>query len=588
MRTSGSTAQAGTIRAETLDSYLLVPYSWLRRCSMLPRVVLPFFPRTLTTVHGVDRVLGRYGLLIALILLPGVASAQSIFGYWGAFDFATYNAKQQFVANRFTCLAPGCTQLPPLGGGTGQVNSSDWGVGQAIVINNLANGEVVSWTVTPPGGSSISFFSLTWNGALGCFVDSDGYDWCVGGDYIIFIVVAIINSCEQTFSTQETGPWSISSYDGDRLLYTTPFVITRNPSSPLTVISPTDNQLFQLLQGSYNATGTVNFSAATNTGQPIGWTVYLHYQSSSNYPNPATDPAPLTFQGNTYSYSGYQSIGGQVQVWAQTTAADGSLLQDCLLCYVEGPETGPGGGSGGQTGGSGIPDPTITARLDQLYPASSSYKKYLNDNTATLNLMTGVAGAESSYHQFLTPAEGNSDLFSLYANFAIPAKWPNENPATSTVPRGKFIGLMQVPTTDPDAWDWTVNTQDGVNVFSGGSGDKVQTSVTYEGYIISGNRSLGLPAHINGNGSYLRSLHGGERENNALVLYGGYLYSCKNKQPCIVNSLYYIPQCPSPGVQVTNKQGNLVCQGGTWQWVVNNANQSAGIGYVTAVRGGRK
>jgi hypothetical protein len=236
-------------------------------------------------------------------------------------------------------------------------------------------------------------------------------------------------------------------------------------------------------------TDTVLFSAATNTGNSINWTASLHYQSSSNYPNPATDPTPLQFTGDSYDYPGYQSIGGQVNVIAKTTADDGSAIQDCVTFYVEGPETGGGGAGatgGSTTGGMGIPDSNITQQLDGLYPNTYSYKKYLinsNDGTATGNLMTGVAEHETNYHQFLTPAEGNSDLFNnLYATSQdqIVAKWPNENSATQTVPWGEYIGLMQVPTTDPDAWDWTVNTTDGVNVFSGGSAtvdDKVQDAV---------------------------------------------------------------------------------------------------------------
>lgn len=86
---------------------------------------------------------------------------------------------------------------------------------------------------------------------------------------------------------------------------------------------------------------------------------------------------------------------------------------------------------------------------------------------------------------------------------------------------------MQVPTTDSNAWDWTANTQYAVNLFSGGSSsDKVQTAVQFEGYLINGYQNsklkVSLPAHINGNGSYFSSLTGYDRENNALVLYGGF------------------------------------------------------------------
>jgi hypothetical protein len=144
-----------------------------------------------------------------------------------------------------------------------------------------------------------------------------------------------------------------------------------------------------VVNGNYNATDSIQFSAGTNTGNPVNWTVSLHYQSSGGYPDPATDPTPLTPQGNTYSYSGYQSIDGQGKAIAQTSAGDGSAIQDRVAFYVEGPE-------------SGIPDKTITGQPNTLYQHSKSHP---TDGTATPKLMTGVAERESSYHQFLYPNE---------------------------------------------------------------------------------------------------------------------------------------------------------------------------------------
>lgn len=513
-----------------------------------------------------ERVLLYLGLL--LIACATLATAQATFQYDAAYDFATSTAWTTFQNNLSGyCFSPTCSYLPAPGSGTGQVNSSDWYVGQAIWMRNLADGEVVSWKFTTPTGSLQTFATVTYYQASDCFVVSDFSEYCGTHDYLGLVVVGSINSCSQTFSLVETGNWSVSTYDGNTLLYTNQFQVSRNPAGMVGITAPTDNELFQLLQGNYNATDNITFSGGTNTGTPINWTVNIHYQSSGGYPNPATDPSPLTFQGTTYNYSGYQAMGGQVTAMAQITAVDGSTVGDCVKSYVEGPETG-------------IPNSTITARLDQLYPASPSYTKYLNDGTATPNLFTGVAMHESSYRQFAAPPS-DPDLFDLDANFSIAAKWPLESP---TNPSGQYIGLVQVPTTDPNAWDWTANTQSGVNIFSGGSSDKVQGAVTYEGDIINGYKSktTTLPAHINGDGSYLRNLTGLERENNALVLYSG--NGCSSLS-CTVNSLYYIPQCPSPGVQVTNKQGNSVCQGGTWQWVENSANQANGIAYVSAVRG---
>jgi hypothetical protein len=159
--------------------------------------------------------------------------------------------------------------------------------------------------------------------------------------------------------------------------------------------------------------------------------------------------------------------------------------------------------------------------------------------------MTGVAEPESSYHQFAFPNElaplQNPDLFNLLHNSNIEAKWPTENLATQNAGAGQYIGLMQVLTTDPDAWDWTVNTSDAVNLFSGTvSPNKIQLEVTYEDDVINGTGSgkTKIPGQVG-----LRSLTGYEHENMALVLYGGFvsgLCGSTPSQTCL-NSQYYIP-----------------------------------------------
>ncbi len=405
-------------------------------------------------------------------------------------------------------------------------------MGQAIVMQNLADGEVVSWKFTTPDSSTVFLFSLTYNQASDCFIASNGYSYCGYGDAIGFNAWGSINSCQQTWSHQETGLWSINTYDNDTLLYSNPFSVSRNAASFLGVTSPTDNQLFQLLQGNYNATGPVQFSAGTNTGQPINWTVPLHYQSSGGYPNPATDPTPLAFQGNTYSYPGYQSIGGKGQATATTTASDGSTVQDCVTFYVEGPE-------------AGILNTTITSRLYSLYATG-----------ATPNLMTGIAMKESSYSQFRTPLETNPDLFSLYANFQIAAKWPFESPGNG----GRYIGLMQVPTTDPIAWDWFQNTNDAVNSTDHGFvAMKLPLANTWMNWIISENNKKNIPAHP-GLPSFLSPSV--QMENLALVLYGPKASSLWTQQ-------YYIPVCPSPGV-ITVKGNTWTCKGGSWYWAIDD------------------
>lgn len=149
--------------------------------------------------------------------------------------------------------------------------------------------------------------------------------------------------------------------------------------------------------------------------------------------------------------------------------------------------------------------------------------------------------------------------------------------------------------SDPNAWKWAdlnrtaaANANDAVNLFSGTANPNKMTIVGpsssgYESEIINGVPSQNIPGYLNGNGSLLGQLNGSQLENMALVAYGGYLLKCNNGLKCILNSQYYIPQCPVPGVQGTKKQGKqivyLTCST-AWQWVPNSVNQAAGLNYV--------
>jgi len=343
-----------------------------------------------------------------------------------------------------------------------------------------------------------------------------------------------------------------------------PFMLTHDPTGFMGITSPTDpNQLFQMTQQTYTLSQTVPFSAGTSTGGSISWTATPHYQTHGGFGGP--DPAPRTFSttdGVEHDET-YQSMGGQVKVIARGTA-DVGTVEDCVTFYVEGPE-------------SGIPDPTITAQLDSLYQASRSYPA-----GGTPNLMTGVAQHESSYHHFLSPANGlNEDLFDLYAKFNILARWPFEScdgsPATCQI-GGSHIGLMQVGTTTADAWNWLTNAGDAVNLFSGNPiPNKLEQAITYENNIRNGYKqgNIKCPARKPTPPPALTSV---QRENNALVLYrvampAGY---CAK-----LDALYYKAVCST--TTTTDNQGNLVCQnGGTWSWAVNNTGQPTGVAYVSS------
>lgn len=487
-------------------------------------------------------------------LFPGV-SAASRFAYYAAYDFATSGAATLWGQTN-QCNSPTCTYLPESGFGTGQVNSSDWSVGQAIEFDQLSDGEVISWVWTAADGSTYLKYSLTYNASTNCFLDSNNQLWCYGTQYEYgWNEWAIINSCKEPPGTHMIGSWKINTYDNGAPLYENDFTISRNPSSVLGITSPTDNQLFQLTSGNYNGTGTVQFSGG-GTGSSPNWSVQLHYLTSGGKGGP--DPSPLTFPGLSYSYPGYQSIGGQVVATASATATDNSTVQDCVTFYVEGPETGNGGqgAPGGPTGGQGILNTIITSRLDMLYQQSPSYP---NDGTATPDLMTGIAMKESSYKQFLTPEEPpyNPDLFSLWNNFTIAAKWPLEGQKNGQSDGGTHIGLMMFPTSDGDAWDWTINTNDGVNDSTYGfAGNDLPLANTLATWMIKGNSKSNFPGH-----SPLAAPTGYQLENLALVLYGPYAHST------LWAEQYYIPVCIGT---LSAKNNTWTCSGAKWYWAIND------------------
>ena len=57
------------------------------------------------------------------------------------------------------------------------------------------------------------------------------------------------------------------------------------------------------------------------------------------------------------------------------------------------------------------------------------------------------------------PVPDQEDLFDT-SSFGLNPKFPTESPE-GKFPIGAFIGLMQVPTTNPHARNWDTNTRDG-------------------------------------------------------------------------------------------------------------------------------
>lgn len=506
-------------------------------------LILPWTSVGVVTSRGGTRVSKRFLRLRyhaigpVLLLLFGTANAATM-NLIGEFRFATQAAYSNYWPFR-TCDGTSCHTLSDSGG---QAYTSDYAVGQQFDIFNATDGEVFTWKATHPDGSMITTVTteiLTYNLGTNCWSDNHGNQWCGGPLGYIRILVGVLVACQQT------GSWSFQAFDNGALVQTTSFTLSHNSSGPIGIISPTDNQLFQLTQSNYTGSETVPFSAGTNGSGSISWTATLHYLSSGGYGGP--DPAPRTFttaSGAEHDET-YQSIGGQVKVTAQTTTSIGTV-QDCVTFYVEGPE------------GGGIPNPTITSRLDSLYSTG-----------ATPNLMTGIAMKESSYSQFRTPLESNPDLFNLYATFQIAAKWPYES-----YDGGSHIGLMMVPTTGPLAWDWLQDTNDAVNSADHGFvAMKLPRAQTIMNWMINGSRQNNVPAHP---GLPSFSSPSVELENMALILYGPFASSDWTMQ-------YYAPICAPPGVVV--KKGNTwTCKGGSWTWAVNATGNPGGVNYANTVR----
>ncbi|MDV3242977.1 MAG: hypothetical protein LOY00_14620, partial [Methylocaldum sp.] len=150
-------------------------------------------------------------------------------------------------------------------------------------------------------------------------------------------------------------------------------------------------------------------------------------------------------------------------------------------------------------------------------------------NGPTPNLLTGIADKESTYRQF-----------SSRTKYEVQALWPVES-----YDGGSHIGLMQTPTSVSHAWNWLSNTQGAADLFA----EKTRIALVLERRIINSHPGL-------------RALTIAERENMALVLYGPYAAAG------LQNQYYRAVQNPD----------------GSYGWVVNTANNPAGVAYANDVR----
>lgn len=498
-------------------------------------------------------------LLLASLEMEARAGIQDN-GYW---RFATAKTVTTVNYDPGICTAPDCTDYGTVDGG--EVNTSDYTVVQYVYIFAATDGEAFTFQELKPDGTVYSSSTVTYSASDGCFT----WDAAAGGGS-----VCGTNGFENFWSgpyidcALPTGTWTLQLYDNSNLAISHTFNLQHNPQSPLGISSPAENQLFDIDQNNFTATSLVPYIAGTNTGNLISWAATLNYKTSGGYGITFFDLPGFGTTNMEEQDETYQSEGGQVQVTAQTTADDGSTIQDCVTYYIDGPQTG-------------ITDSTITGQLDTLYQQSQSYPTDPSEQyPPTPNLMTRVAEVESSYAQFQYPGQGvPPGEPNLYPG--VDGKWPYESPGG-----GANIGLMQLSTTFPDAWDWTTNSADAINLFSGTvSPNKITLAGTYATDIINGDPKSNPPID-----DYYKLTQpvGSQLENMALVLYGGWLagLGCGSvpSQTCL-QSQYYIPTCS--GTQGTIKQKGqtyLTCST-LWQWNVNTAGQPGGVTYVSKIRG---
>jgi len=332
----------------------------------------------------------------------------------------------------------------------------------------------------------------------------------------------------------------------------------------------------------------------------ITFSATLAYQTSGHVPKSAPSIAIAAFTATATPYmvgfgtvpSGVATPEGDCEIYH---VAGGQLT---LSSSYEAPSSAPSpiinnpatnnitGYVTGLPAPPGINNLAITNQLDNLYETSLSYPTasptsspaFTVSGATTTGLMAQVAMQESSYEQFFKPLALPSPR---PAPYGINDFWPVESPpnpkAQPTLVAGAYIGLMQVPVSMQDAWDWVQNTQDGVSVFQTGGSSKLQTSFglaqqLYNNYTVNSQPSL-------------PNLTSCQLEEMALDLYGA--------PKKLIYQQYYIPTCVN-GKSSSKRCGNYMCYSctGSWKWEINtqgdpstpNSGNLCGVCYAAAVR----
>jgi hypothetical protein len=191
----------------------------------------------------------------------------------------------------------------------------------------------------------------------------------------------------------------------------------------LTITNPVNGQVFSLGGANYNTT-TTPLTASSACSGTANWALNFSYTRQSGAVTYTSTANTTSTIGQTNNYVPPTGNGGQINLTAQATLA-GHSFSPSSLAYID---------------GTAIPSANITSRLVGLYSTG-----------ATPHLLTGIAKRESNFQQFVQR--------SLYVIWGL---WPNDS-----YDGGSHVGLMQVPNSMFDAFDWMTNTYDGYLIFQG-------------------------------------------------------------------------------------------------------------------------
>lgn len=308
--------------------------------------------------------------------------------------------------------------------------------------------------------------------------------------------------------------------------------------------------------------------------------------SSGKVPKPAATASVAAFAATATPYViGFGTVPGGVATPDALYAIAGGQLE--LKSTYSAPSSAPTpignnpsapnlttGYVTGFQGSPAIPYETITSQLTSLYGnlvIPDTDPNFVISGKTTPGLLTQIAMQESAntYQQFLNPPNLPDKKGMVHYPYGITDSWPLESGPTTVSPdRGSHIGLMMVPVSMPDAWNWMRNTTDGSMFFQG----SINTAYRLADDEYTNFEAVGPPTK-------LPVLTACQLEEMALALYGPDGGAKESMQ-------YLVPTCV--GGKVTNTTN---CSG-TWQWKINypkgstpvQKKERAAVCYVVCVR----